>query len=72
MQGLLTKAALGTATRAAVSSAGRAGSTAAFRTSAQKPVHGKSGLSHTARSFQTPAAATEAPPAPVVTVAPSL
>ncbi len=68
----LTTAALrpGTAV-AAASAASRAGSTAAFRPAAKQALSGKA-LSHNARSFSVAAAATEAPPTPVVATAPSV
>ncbi len=68
MQGLLTRAAAQASAKAAASGAAatRAASTAAFAARpAQKTGHGKS-LSHTARSFQTHAAAVDLPlPVPV-------
>lgn len=69
----LTSAALrpGTTAVAAASAAGRAGSTAAFRPAPKQALGGKA-LSHNARSFTTAAAATEAPPTPVVATTPSM
>ena len=75
MQALISHAALASqaAGKAALTSASRAGSTAAFRPATQKAQKaGKAALSHTARSFQASAAGVEAPPAPVVTTAPSV
>lgn len=74
MQGLLSHASFSTATKAAVTSASRAGSTAAFRPTGPKSqaLSGKQSLSHTARVFTAVASSVEAPPAPVVTAAPSI
>lgn len=77
MQGLLTKASAGLSKASlttAASAASRAGTTAAFRPPTGQKAHGKagSGLSHTARSFQAAAAATEAPPAPPAVSLPTL
>ncbi|KAL4436969.1 hypothetical protein ABPG75_004108 [Micractinium tetrahymenae] len=58
-------------TAVAASAASRAGSTAAFRPAAKQALGGKA-LSHNARSFSVAAAATEAPPTPVVATAPSV